>query len=116
SSCDTSSSVITNEQQTAQETVINGIVDIRDLHVTASGQLLITGPNRATILVSGNAQIDGEINGSGNDNLSVHSLNTTAQRQPRPWGGGGGGRGGTGSYLTTQSTPAGETGRGAFDA
>ena len=113
---DTSFSVITNEQQTAQETVINGIVDIRDLHVTASGQLLITGPNRCTILVSGNAQIDGEITVSGNDNLSVNSLNTTAQPEPGASGRGGGGRGGTGSYLTTQSTPAGETGRGAFDA
>jgi hypothetical protein len=79
---DTSFTVITNQQQTAQQTVINGIVDIRDLFVTASGQLLISGPNRCTILVSGNAQIDGEITISGNDNLSVASLNTTAQPEP----------------------------------
>ena len=113
---DTSFSVITNEQQTAQETVINGIVDLRNLTITASGQLLITGPNPCTILVSGNAQIDGEITISGNSNLSVNSLNTTNQPEPGASGRGGGGRGGTGSYLTNQSTPAGETGRGAFDA
>lgn len=113
---DTTFSVITNEPPTAFQTVINGLVDLRDLLVTASGQLVITGPNRCTILVSGNARIDGEITISGNDNLSVNSLNTTAQPEPGASGRGGGGRGGAGSYLTTQSTPAGETGRGAFDA
>ena len=113
---DTSFAVITNEAQTAQQTVINGVVDVRNLLVTGSGQLLISGPNRATILVAGNAQIDGEITISGNDNLSVASLNTTSQPEPGAAGRGGGGRGGTGNYLTSQSTPAGETGRGAFDA
>jgi len=113
---DTSFTVITNQQQTAQQTVINGIVDVRDLFVTASGQLLISGPNRCTILVSGNAQIDGEITISGNDNLSVASLNTTAQPEPGASGRGGGGRGGAGSPLTAQSDASGETGRGAFDA
>lgn len=113
---DTSFTVITNQQQTAFQTVINGVVDVQDLLVTASGQLLITGPNRCTILVSGNAQIDGEITISGADNLSVASLNTTAQAEPGAAGRGGGGRGGAGSLLATQSDASGETGRGAFDA
>ncbi|MFN0008559.1 MAG: hypothetical protein ACKVXR_11705 [Planctomycetota bacterium] len=113
---DTSFSVITNQQQTAQQTVINGVVDLRNLLVTASGQLLILGPNRCTILVSGNAQIDGEITISGADNLSVASLNTTAQAEPGAAGRGGGGRGGAGSPLSSQSSAAGETGRGAFNA
>ena len=113
---DTTFSVITNEQQTAQETVINGLVDIHNLTVTQSGQLVITGPNACTILVSGDALIDGEIAINGNNNLSVTTLDTTAQPEPGASGRGGGGRGGTGSPLTAQSDPQGEPGRGAFDA
>jgi hypothetical protein len=112
---DTSFSVITNLQQTAQETVINGRVDIRNLIVTASGSLIIQGPNSCTILVSGSVQIDGEITCEGNNNVSVHTLNTTNQPEPGATGKAGGGRGGTGSYLTTQSTPGGGPGFGAFD-
>jgi hypothetical protein len=112
---DTSFSVIINQQQTAQETVVNGRVDIRNLLVTASGTLVIQGPNPATILVAGSAEIDGEITLKGNSNLSVATLNTTNQPEPGASGKAGGGRGGTGNYLTSQSTPKGGDGFGAFD-
>lgn len=112
---DTSFSIINNDNQTAQETVVNGRVDIHDLHVTASGTLVIQGPNPCTILVAGSALIEGEINLRGNNNLSVATLNTTNQPEPGASGKAGGGTGGTGNYLTSQSTPAGGPGFGAWN-
>jgi hypothetical protein len=113
---DTSFSVILNDDQSQSETVVNGLVDVRNLHVWASGTLLIQGPNPCKILVSGNALIEGEVNLKGNNNLSVATLNTTNQPEPGATGKAGGGRGGTGNYLTSQSTPKGGNGFGAFDA
>lgn len=113
---DTTFSIIQNDSQTVQQTVINGIVDVRNLTVTASGTLKIVGPNPCKILVSGLARIDGEINIEGNDNGGVATINTTSIPEPGAAGQGGGGRGGTGSPLTMQSSPRGGTGFGAFGA
>jgi len=112
---DTSFSVIFNQDQSQSQTVVNGIVDVKDLLITASGTLSIQGPNPCTIYVAGTAQIDGEIMLKGTNNLSVATLNTTNQPEPGASGRAGGGRGGTGSYLTTQSTRQGGNGFGAFD-
>jgi hypothetical protein len=98
------------------ENVIGGIVDIRNFTVTASGTLLISGPNPCQILVSGTAVINGRIQLVGASNLSVGTLDTTGQTEPGALGTAGGGNGGNGNPLTTQSSPKGANGNGAFNA
>jgi hypothetical protein len=51
--------VITNDQQTMQESVINGVVDVRDVSILSTGTVLIQGPNPCRILASGQVRIDG---------------------------------------------------------
>lgn len=101
--------------QTGSQPVTNGLVDIRDLYLPASSMIRIVGPNTCTILASGNVRVEGEIYLSGSDNPGVATLNTANQPEPGAVGQGGGGDGGTGSYLTTQSTPRGGAGEGAFN-
>jgi hypothetical protein len=96
--------------------VINGIVDVRDVAILSTGTVLIQGPNPCRILASGTVRIDGQVLLRGNNNLGVTTMNMTSIPEWGAPGQAGGGRGGTGSYLTTQSTPAGETGSGAFNA
>jgi hypothetical protein len=112
---DTSFTVIQNDTQSATETVVNGRVDVRNLHITRSGTLKIQGPNPCTILVSGSALIEGVIDIKGGNNLSVISLDLPCIPEPGATGQAGGGRGGTGSPLTSQSDPAGGNGFGAFN-
>ncbi len=111
---DTSFAVIINQAQDATQTVVNGVVDIRNLLVTESGVLKIQGPNVCRILVAGNAQINGVIDVRGTDDLSVASLDSANLPEPGASGNAGGGTGGTGSQLTSQSDPAGGNGFGAF--
>jgi len=96
------------------QTVIHGVVDIRNLVIPATSTLVINGPNPCTILASGTIDVYGTILVSGASAKSVDTLGTTNQPEPGAAGQGGGGRGGTGSYLTTQSTPRGGSGTGAY--
>ena len=112
---DTSFAVIQNATQSMTQTVINGRVDIRNLVVPTGATLTIEGPNACTILVSGSATINGTILCRGFNNKGVATLNTTNLPEAGAAGNCGGGRGGAGSFLTTQSTPAGEDGYGAFN-
>ena len=111
---DTSFSVIINQQQDFTQTVVNGVVDIRNLLITESGILKITGPNPCKILVAGSATINGVIDIRGTDDLSVASLDSANLPEPGAAGNAGGGSGGTASQLTSQSDPAGGNGFGAF--
>jgi hypothetical protein len=97
------------------QTVVGGVVDVRDLIIEAGGVLQCDGPNPIRILASGNVQIDGLLDISGNKSPGVVSLNTTNIPEPGAAGRCGGGRGGTGSPLTTASDPKGGNGAGAFD-
>ncbi len=97
------------------QNVIGGVVDIRNFTVTSSGTLLISGPNPCQILVSGHATINGRIQLVGASNLSVGTLDTTGQTEPGALGTAGGGNGGNGNPLTTQSSPKGANGNGAFN-
>jgi len=97
------------------QTVINGVVDIDDLFIEPNALLVIVGPNPCTILATGNVVIRGRILVNGGNHPGVQSLNTTNQPVPGAAGRAGGGSGGTGSFLTSQSTPQGGTGFGAFN-
>lgn len=112
---DTTFSVITNESQTATESVVNGLVDVRNFTVGAGATLILQGPNPCTIRVSGSALILGQILLRGSNNPGVTSINNTNMSELGAAGRAGGGRGGTGNPLTNQSSPTGLPGFGAFD-
>lgn len=128
---DTTFSVITNATQTATTTVTNGLVDVRSLWVRRGATLVIQGPNPCRILCSGNVPIslpgypvgtlpsavliEGTVKANGDNNRGVVSFNTATIPEPGAQGNAGGGRGGTGNPLTTQSSPQGGPGAGAFD-
>jgi len=95
-------------------TVINGRLDINDLVLPSTSRILIQGNKPATFLISGEANIDGQIIANGANATAVFTLNTPHQPEPGAAGRAGGGSGGIGSYLTTQSTPRGGNGNGAF--
>lgn len=101
---------------TTTQTVINGVVDLRDLRIGLGARLIFVGPNPVTILASGKVEVFGEISVRGSNNPGVGTLNTTNQPEVGAVGNAGGGMGGTGSFLTAQSTPQGGTGFGAFGA
>ena len=96
------------------QTVIGGVIDVRNLHIEPGGVLKLEGPNPITILASGDVTIEGEIIISGTNSKGVVSLNTTNIAEPGAQGQCGGGTGGTGSPLTTASSPSGGNGSGAF--
>jgi len=111
----TSFSIIQNEAQTATQTIVSGEVDVRDLTIDQGGVLEIRGPNPCIIRASGTVRISGKILVRGVSVRGVSTFNSTNLPEPGGAGNGGGGRGGTANILTTQSTPAGESGVGAFD-
>ncbi len=100
---------------TSNQAVVNGIVDIRNLTVEVGGRLVFFGPNTASILATGDVRIAGLVSVNGSDNFGVGTLNTTNQPEPGAPGQAGGGDGGTGSFLTSESTPRGGSGFGAFN-
>jgi len=97
-------------------TVINGKLDINDLVLPDTSRILIQGNQRAEFLISGTAQIDGQIIANGANATGVFTLDTPNQPEPGAAGRAGGGSGGVASFLTTQSTPRGGNGEGAFRA
>jgi hypothetical protein len=101
---------------TTTQTVINGVLDVRDLRIGTNAKLIFVGPNPVTILASGKVEIFGEISVRGSNNPGVGTLNTTNQPEVGASGNAGGGGGGAGSFLTSQSTPRGGAGDGAFNA
>ncbi len=114
---DTTSASITGGpggDQTTTQSVINGVVDVRDLFLPGTSSIIIQGPNVCTILATGSVTIDGEIIVDGASSRGVTTLNTTNLPEPGAVGNAGGGKGGTGSYLTTQSTPRGGNAFGPF--
>ncbi len=100
---------------TASQTIIGGVVDVRDMYVPAGSRLIFVGPNPVTILASGTVTIEGEVSVRGGNNDGVGTLNTTFQPESGSAGNAGGGKGGTGSFLTSSSTPRGGTGSGPFN-
>ncbi|MFT5057353.1 MAG: hypothetical protein ACI89E_000117 [Planctomycetota bacterium] len=100
---------------TASQTIIGGVMDVRNLYVPAGSRLLFVGPNPVTILASGTVIVEGEISIRGGNNDGVGTLGTTFQPESGSAGNAGGGKGGTGSFLTSSSTPRGGVGSGPFN-
>jgi hypothetical protein len=100
---------------TTQQTILNGVIDLRDMRVPATTTLVAIGPNPLTILATGSVDVQGRITVDGGDAPAVGTLNTTNQPEPGAPGRAGGGAGGVGSFLTSASTPAGGPGFGAFN-
>lgn len=103
-----------NGVPTTTQTVVNGVLDIRNLVVPATSVLIFRGPNPATILASGTVTIDGLVSVDGFNGKSVFTLNTPTQPESGAAGNCGGGDGGIGSWETTAVTPRGGPGEGAF--
>ncbi len=110
---DTVSSSITGPSGT--QAVIGGRLDVRDLTIPSTSQVIFQGPNPAVILASGTIRIAGEISVRGSDSQGVSTLGTTNFPELGAVGQCGGGNGGVGSFLTSQSTPRGGDGFGAFN-
>lgn len=102
--------------ETHTQSVVNGVIDVRDLVIPHGAQLVLVGPNPCTILATGDVLVLGEISARGGSSPGVSTLNTTFQPEPGGKGNAGGGDGGTGSFLTNVSTPRGGHGQGAFGA
>lgn len=100
---------------TSTQVAVGGVLDLRNLLVETGATLKIQGPNPALILATGWVRIDGKIIVSGTDSPGVATLNTTNIPEPGAAGQCGGGRGGTGSPLTSSSSPKGGNGFGAFN-
>ena len=98
------------------QTIIGGVVDVRNLTIEAGGVLQCDGPNPIRILASGDVRIEGILDISGTNSPGVNSLNTTNVPESGAPGRCGGGRGGTGSPLTTSSSPRGGNGAGAYNS
>ncbi|MBK7643521.1 MAG: hypothetical protein IPJ19_10830 [Planctomycetes bacterium] len=113
---DTTFTLITDTTQSRTEAVVDGIVDVRDFTINEGSSLTVLGPNTLKIYASRNVRINGSLIVRGGNNHGVATLGTTCTPEPGADGNAGGGKGGTASYLTTQSTPKGEDGYGAFDA
>ena len=109
----TDSDVITSVDGLTQP-VVNGVLDVASLRVRAGGNLIFVGPNTATILATDFVTVEGLISVNGGDNSGVTSLGTANQPETGAAGQGGGGDGGAGSAFTSQSTPRGSPGAGAF--
>jgi hypothetical protein len=112
---DTTFTLITNSPPTKTEAVLNGIVDVRNFTIWPNGKLVVQGPNPCKILASGVVNIYGQLLVKGTNQIGVTAFDATNIPVPGASGQAGGGKGGTANYLTTQSTPIGESGYGAFN-
>jgi len=112
---DTTFTLITDSTQSRTEAVVDGIVDVRNFIINQGSSLTVLGPNTLKIYASGTVRLEGSLIVRGTNNKGVATLNTTCTPETGADGNAGGGKGGTASYLTTQSTPKGEDGYGAFD-
>ena len=112
---DTTFTLITDTTQSRTEAVVDGVVDVRNFTINLGSSLTVLGPNTLKIYASGTVLINGALIVRGTNNKGVATLNTTCTPETGADGNAGGGKGGTASYLTTQSTPKGEDGYGAFD-
>jgi hypothetical protein len=112
---DTTFTLITDATQQHTEPVLGGVVDVRNLTIWPNGRLVVQGPNPCKILASGSVSIYGQLVLTGTNQIGVTAFNATNIPVPGAAGQAGGGKGGTANYLTTQSTPIGESGYGAFN-
>jgi hypothetical protein len=97
-----------------QQTVVGGVLEVRNLRVGTGATLRAQGPNPLVILASGDVQIDGKIDVSGFSKLSCYQLDTFTVEHGA-LGNCGGGRGGDGHPVQTVVSPVAGAGCGAYD-
>ena len=93
---------------------VNGRLDVRNFLIEEGAIFRCQGPNPAQIMASGTITVRGLLSVDGSSAAPVFTLDTPFQPEAGASGQCGGGDGGTGSYLTNQVTPRGQTGYGAF--
>ncbi len=108
---DTAFDVVVNAQG-GQVPVVNGILNLRNLHVPSGSRILGQGPNPLVINASGRITVIGEINVDGIDAINTGGLSTPDQPQSGAPGNCGGGQGGTASLSAVGSDVQGEDGYG----
>ena len=114
---DTNSKEITggpNGVPTTTQTCVNGVVDVRNLHIEEGGEVRVQGPNPMRINATGEVRIDGRLDLGGFNAKDVATLNTGNQVEIGGAGAAGGGKGGNASEVVTSSTPRGGRGEGPF--
>jgi hypothetical protein len=97
-----------------EQTCVNGVVDVRDLHIEEGGEIRVQGPNTMKINATGEVRIDGRLDLGGFNAKDVATLNTGNQVEIGGAGAAGGGKGGSASEIVTSSTPRGGRGDGPF--
>jgi len=102
--------------QTVVYDTANGPIIVDDVIVEAGGTLRIVGQYPLRMRALQAIRIDGVVDASGFDALSVATMNTTNLSEPGALGAAGGGDGGLGNPNTTISSPKGGDGAGHFQA
>jgi len=109
---DTTLETVQDGNQTLQQTIINGRMDVRNFTIETGGKLQFRGPNPMVINATGNVVIDGEILILGAAAKDVSGVFTASFPEPGAPGVLGGGDGGDASVNTNASTPRGNHGNG----
>ncbi len=112
---DTTLTTVQDSNQSLQQTIINGRLDVRNFTVEAGGKLQLQGPNPMVINATGDVRIDGDILMVGATAKDVSGVATASFPEPGAPGNMGGGDGGDASSNTTSSSPRGDHGFGAFN-
>lgn len=99
---------------TTTQTVVNGLVEVRNLTIEAGATLRAQGPNPLRIRATGDVAIRGTLDVSGFSGRDVATLNTGQITEIGGTGGPGGGRGGSSNVVTNASSPRGGAGQGAL--
>ncbi|MCB9883582.1 MAG: hypothetical protein H6834_17475 [Planctomycetes bacterium] len=114
-SIDTDFDTITNAAGTQTIPVVNGVIDVNDVFISANGRILASGSNPLTILATGSVTIQGDIFVDGTTSNGTNTLCTAFIPETGAPGQCGGGKGGDGSWETTTSTPRGGNGNGSYN-
>ncbi len=111
---DTTGTTTVTDSNGRQFTVVDGVLEVRDLTVEAGGTLKAEGVNPLVIYAAGAVDVQGTLDASGDHAKSPQRDNDPGQVVPGAFGQCGGGSGGTASWVTNAETLRGEDGFGPF--
>ncbi len=110
----TNAQVFVTDANNTTHTVINGVLNCRNFYLDAASEIRGRGDNPLVIYATGEVEINGVINVSGNDAVWPTGLGSPTRPEGGAHGECGGGRGGTSSQETTRETLRGMSGEGAW--